>query len=119
MKTNTFGSDVVVVGCGIAGLSAAVSALQAGSTVSILERAVEDDYGGNSRWTGGGLRIDSDSEVSDDFEEFFARNASLNLDPNIVAEVSGEYASWPAYVKSHPFADPELIAHFASQVPPT
>lgn len=119
MKANIFVSDVVVVGCGIAGLSAAVSALQAGSTVHILERAPEDDYGGNSRWTGAALRMNSDSEVSDDFEEFFARNANLNLDPNIVAEVSGEYDSWPAYVKSHPFADPELISLFAAQVPPT
>src|SRR3954471_12876377 len=119
MKTNSFGSDVVAVGCGIAGLSAAVSALQAGSTVNILERAAEDDYGGNSRWTGAALRMNSDSEISDDFEEFFARNASLNLDPNIVAEVSREYAGWPDYVKSHPFADPELISHFALHVPST
>lgn len=119
MKINNFGSDVVAVGCGIAGLSAAVSALQAGSTVNILERAAEDDYGGNSRWTGAALRMNNDSEISDDFEEFFARNAGLNLDPNIEAEVSGEYASWPDYVKSHSFADPELISHFSSNVPPT
>ena len=119
MSTSNFRSDVVVIGCGIAGLSAAVSALQAGSVVHLLERAGEDDYGGNSRWTGAALRMNNDSEVSDDFEEFFARNASLNLDPNIVAEVSREYAGWPDYVKSHPFADPELIAHFASNVPPT
>jgi tricarballylate dehydrogenase len=119
MNTNRFSSDVVVVGCGIAGLSAAVSALQAGRTVNILERAPEEDYGGNSRWTGAALRMNSDSEVSDDFEEFFARNATLNLDPNIIAEVSGEYDTWPAYVKSHPFADPGLISQFATQVPPT
>jgi tricarballylate dehydrogenase len=35
-------TDVVVVGCGIAGLSAAVSALQAGAQVVILERAPEE-----------------------------------------------------------------------------
>ena len=32
-------ADVVVVGCGIAGLSAAVSAQQAGAKVALLERA--------------------------------------------------------------------------------
>ena len=35
------GYDVIVVGCGIAGLSAAVSAQQAGVRVALLERAPE------------------------------------------------------------------------------
>ena len=35
-------ADVVVVGCGIAGLSAAVSAQQAGAKVALLERAPKD-----------------------------------------------------------------------------
>ena len=36
---NTREYDVVVVGCGIAGLSAAVAAIQAGARVAVLERA--------------------------------------------------------------------------------
>ena len=35
--------DVVVVGCGIAGLSAAVAAMQAGAKVAILERSDRSD----------------------------------------------------------------------------
>ncbi|MBS0244242.1 MAG: FAD-dependent oxidoreductase, partial [Proteobacteria bacterium] len=40
--------DVVVVGSGIAGLSAAVTAKQAGSRVAILERSPIEDRGGNT-----------------------------------------------------------------------
>jgi tricarballylate dehydrogenase len=111
--------DLLIVGCGIAGTSAAVTALQAGLKVTMLERAPEEDFGGNSRWTEAYLRMKNDVEVSDDFEEKFAQNAGANLDPNVLDAVAGEYAHWPAYVKAHALPDPELIAHFAANVPPT
>ena len=111
--------DMVIVGCGIAGTSAAVTALQAGLSVTLIERAPEEDFGGNSRWTEAYLRMKNDSEVSDDFEERFAHNAGVNLDPNVLDAVAGEYAHWPPYVKAHPLPDPELIGHFAASVPPT
>ncbi len=111
--------DLVIVGCGIAGMSAAVTALQAGLEVTLLERAPEEDFGGNTRWTEAYLRMKNDAEVADDFEQKFAENAGANLDPNVLDAVAGEYAHWPAYVKAHPLPDPELIAHFANGVPPT
>jgi tricarballylate dehydrogenase len=111
--------DLVIVGCGIAGTSAAVTALEAGLSATLLERAPEEEFGGNSRWTEAYLRMKNDAEVSDDFEERFAHNPGLNLDPNVLDAVAGEYAHWPQYVKAHPLPDPELIAHFAAGVPPT
>jgi len=111
--------DLLIVGCGIAGMSASVTALQAGLRVVQLERAPEEDYGGNTRWTEAYLRMKNDCEVSDDFEERFAQNAGVNLDPNVLDAVGGSYAHWPPWVKAHPLPDPELIAHFAAQVPPT
>ena len=113
------GIDLLIVGCGIAGTSAAVTALQAGLSVTMLERAPEEEFGGNSRWTEAYLRMKNDAEVSDDFEERFAQNAGVNLDPNVLDAVAGEYAHWPPYVKAHALPDPELIAHFAAGVPPT
>ena len=70
--------DLLIVGCGVAGLSAAVAGLESGLSVINLERAPEDDFGGNSRWTEAYLRMKNDSEVADDFEEHFANNAGWN-----------------------------------------
>jgi tricarballylate dehydrogenase len=49
--------DVVVVGGGNAALCAALSAREAEKRVLVLERAPEDESGGNSRFTAGLLRI--------------------------------------------------------------
>ena len=103
-------SDLLIVGCGIAGLSAAVTALQAKLQVTLLERAPEEEFGGNSRWTEAYLRMKNDAEVSDDFEERFAANAGVNLDPNVLDAVAGEYAHWPPYVKAHALPDLERLA---------
>jgi tricarballylate dehydrogenase len=112
-------TDLLVVGCGIAGLSAAVSALQGGLRVTLLERAPEAEFGGNTRWTEAYMRMKNDTEISDDFEEHFAANAGFNIDPNVLIEVAQEYGQWPPVVKAHPFPDPEVISTFAVQIPPT
>jgi choline dehydrogenase-like flavoprotein len=67
--------DLVIVGCGIAGMSVAVTALQAGLQVTLLERAPEEDFGGNSRWTEAYQRMKNDAAISDDFEQRFAQNS--------------------------------------------
>ena len=41
--------DLIVVGCGIAGLATAVSAAESGLKVAVLERATIEDRGGNTR----------------------------------------------------------------------
>ena len=49
--------DVVVVGAGNAALSAAMAARENGARVLILEKASEDEKGGNSYFTAGGFRF--------------------------------------------------------------
>lgn len=49
--------DVVVVGGGNAAMCAALSAREHGASVLLLERAPEDQRGGNTAYTGGGFRM--------------------------------------------------------------
>jgi len=112
-------TDLLIVGCGVAGLSAAVTALEAGLKVVNLERSEEEHFGGNSRWTEAYMRMKNDSEVSDDFEEHFAHNAGWNIDPNVLNALTDDAALQPAFAKAHSLPDPEVISAFAQSVPST
>lgn len=111
--------DVVVAGCGIAGLSAAVSAAQDGAKVAVLERSTVEERGGNTRWTEAFMRMKNENEVADDFEEHFMANNAANLDPSLVAETARPYAQWSSIVKAMAFTDPEIIATLAAEAGPT
>lgn len=107
--------DVIVIGCGISGLSAAVSAAAHGAKVAVLERATREEFGGNTRWTESYFRMKSEHEVSDDFEELLISNAGHNIDPNVIAHAASAYENWPPYVKSHGMPDPELVSTLSSE----
>lgn len=111
--------DVVVVGCGIAGLSAAVSALELGAKVAILERSPPEDRGGQTRWTEAQMRMKSEHEVADDFESHFAENSGNYLDPELISEAAGDYENWSSIVKTLNFTDPELISTITDRAGPT
>ncbi len=49
--------DIVVIGAGNAALCAALAAQENGARVLVLERAPEDENGGNSRFTAGAIRF--------------------------------------------------------------
>src|SRR4051812_13598937 len=80
--------DVVVAGCGVGGLSAAVAAAEAGAKVALLERATREERGGQSRYTEAYLRMKSETEVTDDFEAMLAENGSGSVDPELVAQAA-------------------------------
>lgn len=111
--------DVVVVGCGIAGLSSAVSALENGAKVAILERSKVEDRGGQTRWTEALMRMKNENEVADDLESHFADNAGYYLDPQLVSEAAQDYENWPSIVKTLGFTDPEIVSTLADNAGPT
>ncbi|PLC53407.1 FAD-binding dehydrogenase [Pollutimonas nitritireducens] len=111
--------DVVVAGCGVAGLSAAVSAAEQGLTVAVLERASREERGGQSRFTEAYLRMKAIDEVADDFETHLAENVGPYVDPDMTAEMGQDSASWSHITRSLAIPDSELIGSFADHVPGT
>lgn len=109
MKKQSY--DVVVAGCGVAGLSAAVSARQAGAKVAVLERSTREERGGQSRYTEAYLRMKSHSEVTDDFEVMLAENGSGAIDPELVEEAATGHGN---LARSLSIADPSWIETFAN-----
>ena len=117
METHAF--DMVVVGHGIAGLSAAVSAMQQGAEVAVLERAPTDESGGCTRYTEAYLRLKSEDELSDDFESVLADTGSANPDPDLVHSMTRPPNEWPGILRTMSVTDPEFIATFARETIPT
>ncbi len=109
--------DVVVVGCGIAGLSAAVAAQQSGASVALLERAPIEERGGNTRYTESYWRMKSEDEVSEDFEDRFAKNAGGYIDPEFTKDWVKPYSEWPGILRAQNTTDPELISILAQEAP--
>ena len=109
--------DVVVVGCGIAGLSAAITAQQNGARVAVLERAPQDERGGNTRYTESFWRMKSEDAVSDDFEDRFAANAGGWPDPGVLRDAVRDRENQPRVLRALGLADPHLIATIAEEAP--
>lgn len=111
--------DLVVLGCGIAGLSAAVAGAERGLRVAILERATREERGGQSRFTEAYLRMKSHDEVTDDFDTFLAEHSGYYQDPDFVAESIRERDTWSAQTKALASVDAGVIGTFSALVPET
>ncbi len=111
--------DVVVAGCGVAGLSAAVAAAENGAKVAVLERATRTERGGQSRYTEAYLRMKSHRDVTDDFETHIAENGSGYVDPELVEEAAGPREAQSNLARALSLADPTLVETFANAAGPT
>lgn len=113
------GQQIVVVGCGVAGLAAAVAAAEAGARVAVLERAPREERGGQSRYTEAYLRMKSETEVTDDFETHLAENGCGFISPALIEEAGQPRGSRSALVNSLSIADPDVIETLAANAGPT
>ena len=111
--------DVVVVGAGNAALCAAMTAREQGASVLVLERAPEEERGGNTTFTGGGFRMvhcgledikavvglskeeientDFGSYSAEEYLDDLARVTQYNTDPDlaeILVRRSNETVRW-------------------------
>lgn len=111
--------DLIVVGCGAAGLSTAVSAAERGLKVAVLERSLREERGGQTRWTEAYLRMQSHDEVTDDFDLFLAENAGFYQDPDFIAETLSDRSAWSTQARNQPGIDASLIGTFTENVPST
>ncbi|MBI4191013.1 MAG: FAD-dependent oxidoreductase [Betaproteobacteria bacterium] len=112
MATQDF--DVVVAGCGVAGLSSAVAAAQAGARVALVERASREERGGQSRYTEAYLRMKSHREVTDDFETHLAENGSGSVDPEMVEDAVASASQRSPLTRALSIADPGIIGRLAN-----
>jgi tricarballylate dehydrogenase len=119
VNANRISCDVAVVGSGIAGLSAALAAAEAGANVLVLERATRGEHGGNTRYTEAFLRMKSISEVADDFDESLAENSGHHIDPQLIAETLADEDAWDPVVRTLNFTSPALISRFSEEAGPT
>ena len=109
--------DVVVVGCGGAGTTSALSALESGKSVIILERAPQKECGGGTRWTEAILNLKNEREPADDWVEEFSKNAGYHLGEGLISQSAEGYEQWSPTLKTLPYLDPEVLDAFMQGVP--
>ena len=111
--------DVIVVGSGIAGMSAAVAAAERGLDVAVVERASPDEAGGNTRWTEAFMRMKSVDEVADDFVESLLGDFMGYPDMDVVADSLAPYDEWTPLLKAASLTDSAVVERLAHEAGPT
>lgn len=111
--------DVVVVGGGIAGLSAAISATEAGARVALLDRATEQESGGNTRYTEAYMRMKSVDEPAEGLVDAIVDDFMGHPDPGITADAGKAWEKRSALLRSHQVVDLDYVEAFAENAGPT
>jgi tricarballylate dehydrogenase len=109
--------DVVVVGGGVAGLTAACAAAEAGARVALLERSTEAETGGNTRYTEAFLRMTSLEETAAGLEDTLVEDFMGHPDPALMGEAALSPQRRSPLYRAHHAVDPDYVAQFASSAP--
>ncbi|MBN9051055.1 MAG: FAD-dependent tricarballylate dehydrogenase TcuA [Rhizobiales bacterium] len=84
---------IIVVGTGLAGLSAALAAKEAGADVLVIDKAPETSMGGNTRFSGGALRTPSKDVSAADLVAELMQMSSGRANPRIAKVLYDEAES--------------------------
>ena len=117
MTTHDF--DVVVVGAGVAGLSAACAAAENGARVVVLERSTEAETGGNTRYTEAFLRMASIDEAAEGIEDVLIGDFMGHPDPSVVNEAARPADRRTGLYASHHIVDLDYVAALSEHAPAT
>lgn len=111
--------DVVVVGSGIAGLSTAISAREAGVSVLVVDRATESEAGGNTRYTEAYMRMASVDEPADGLADALVDDFMGHPDPGITGDAGRAWDKRSPLLRAHPMVDLDYVETFADNAGPT
>ncbi len=99
--------DLIVVGAGVAGLSAALSALEYAKSVEkeinvlIVEKGSANNWGGSSRYTQAYMRLKDESNISDSVLEDSKKFSNGMNDEHYIEKLSSEIPMVLEWVKAH------------------
>jgi tricarballylate dehydrogenase len=112
--------DVVVVGGGIAGLSTALSAVEAGASVALLEKAPKAERGGNTRFADAQFRFPHEADQygsrsysEDDFRADLMRLSRGRANPALIDVLVRDAAAAVEWLTEHGVAWDEGFPHTA------
>lgn len=93
--------DVIVIGAGVAGTAAVVSALEEGDEldIAIVDRAPEDDWGGNSRYTDAYMRLNEDGSPIDGFVEDWLSFSDGKVDRELIETIADNAQTTISWLK--------------------
>lgn len=111
--------DVVVVGSGIAGLSATLSALGRGARVAVVERATPAEAGGNTRYTEAFLRMAAIDRTADDLEERLLSDHMGYPDPGVLVDAVKDRDNWSTPMQMLDVVDGEVVLCLSEEAGPT
>ncbi len=121
---DNFETDVVVIGAGNAAMCAAIAARENGANVIVLEKAPEEEKGGNSAYTHGSIRFayngvedlkqimpeltpeeiemsDFGTYSEDDFFDDMCRLTEYRTDPELASLLTGKSFETMKWLRSH------------------